>query len=122
MTDYTLEELEQMLADKQAETLEGEQLSELDQFIDSVCASNDKETEIIKSNNIIVGFKIKSKIENKQYTEQRLYTTETENGNIVGRAVSGIQYTTGSYSDSLTNPTLHIIGTRVKDRKAPKGS
>ena len=122
MADYTLEELEKMLADKQAETLEGEQLSELDQFIDSVCGSNDKETEIIRSNDIIVGFKIKSETENKQYTEQRLYTTETENGNIVGRAVSGIQYTTGSYSDSLTNPTLHIIGTRVKDRKAPKGS
>ena len=122
MADYTLEELEKMLADKQAETLEGEQLSELDQFIDSVSTSNDKETEIIRSNDIIVGFKIKSETENKQYTEQRLYTTETENGNIVGRAVSGIQYTTGSYSDSLTNPTLHIIGTRVKDRKAPKGS
>ena len=83
--------------------------------------SSDLETQQIESDGIIVGHILKSSSENKQYTEQRHYTNETENGAIVGRAVSYRTYITGSYLDTLTTPTLQIVGTREKDRSVLKG-
>ena len=50
------------------------------------------------------------------------YINEMEDGAIVGRAVSYISYTTGSYSDSLTMPSLLVVGERIKNRTVLKGS
>ena len=121
MSDYTIEELEKMLADKQEEFVSQDPRSALDIFTDDVGMASDVEVEKIMSGSIIVGFIHKSQTENKQYTEQRLYINETENGQIVGRAVTGVNYITGSYSDTLATPTLQIVGTRAKDRTVLKG-
>ena len=91
------------------------------EHVNIVSLASDLENEKIMSGSIIVGFIHKSQTENKQYTEQRLYVNETENGQVVGRAVTGINYITGSYSDTLTTPTLQIIGQRPKDRTVLKG-
>lgn len=119
MSDYTIEELQEMLAEKVLES--ADPTTTLDTFIESVGTSSDLETQQIESDGIIVGHILKSSSENKQYTEQRHYTNETENGAIVGRAVSYRTYITGSYSDTLTTPTLQIVGTREKDRSVLKG-
>jgi|TARA_R100000084_G_scaffold95458_1_gene49300 hypothetical protein len=122
MSNYTVEELQQMLNDKLAAEATGSQLSMLDTFLDSVTAANDCESQKVKSNGIIVGNILKSSSENKQYIEQRHYINEMEDGAIVGRAVSYISYTTGSYSDSLTMPSLLVVGERIKNRTVLKGS
>ena len=121
MSNYTVEELQQMLNDKLAAEATGSQLSMLDTFLDSVTAANDCESQKVESNGIIVGNVLKSSSENKQYTEQRHYINEMEDGAIVGRAVSYSTHLTGSYSDSLTTPTLQIVGTRPKERSVLKG-
>tara|TARA_R100001082_G_C4304386_1_gene133913 strand:- start:287 stop:658 length:372 start_codon:yes stop_codon:yes gene_type:complete len=122
MSDYTVEELQQMLNDKLAAEATSSQLSMLDTFLDSVTAANDCESQKVESNGIIVGNVLKSSSENRQYIEQRHYTNEMEDGEIVGRAVTYISYTTGSYSDSLTMPSLQVVGERIKNRTVLKGS
>ncbi len=121
MADYTIEELEQMLADKIQEELT-DSVSPTDQLIDDVNTASDTETTAILSNDIIVGSIVKSKSLDKQFTEQRHYVNEMENGSIVGRSVSYCSYITGSYSATLTTPTLQVIRSRTVDRTVTKGS
>ena len=119
MADYTIEELEQMLADKIDE--QANAVDPTEEHINAVSMASDLENEKIMSGSIIVGNICKSRLNDKQFVEQRYYTTETENGSIVGWAISTRSYTTGSYSDVLTIPTIQIIGTRPKDRTVIKG-
>ena len=121
MADYTLEELQDMFNDKLVEEMSQDPHSGLEIFRDAVTSASDLETQKIDDNGIIVGHILKSNSENKQYTEQRYYINEIENESIVGRTIHHCTYQTGSYSDSLTTPTLQIVGTTTKDRTVLKG-
>ena len=57
----------------------------------------------------------KSETENKQFIETYHYWNETRDGVLVARAKVSCSYSSGSYGESYTTPTLQIIGTRVKD-------
>ena len=119
MSDYTIDELQQMLADKIEEELSVENLTT--EHVNIVSLASDLENEKVMSGSIIVGNICKSRSNDKQFVEQRHYITEIENNSIVGWAVSTRTYITGSYSDTLTRPTIQIIGTRPKDRTVIKG-
>jgi len=121
MADYTVEELEQMLADKQLEDVNLLDDTTFDQFRSAIYNADDVEQEKIQSDGIVVGHILKSRSEDKQIAEQRHYINETENGAIVGRAIQNQTFITGSYSDSLTTPTLQILGSWPKDRTVLKG-
>ena len=55
-------------------------------------------------------------------TIQRKHAVETTpSGDFICHALIGKSITTGSYSDSLTNPSLQIIETRVKDTTILRG-
>ena len=119
MSDYTINELQQMLADKIDEEISiADPTTDL---IEVVSLASDLENEKIMSGSIIVGNICKSLSNDKQFVEQRYYTTETENSSIVGWAVTNRTYITGSYSDTLTTPTIQIVGTRIKERTVIKG-
>ena len=121
MSDYTIQELQEMLDNKMAEETAALENNPLSNFVDEVHVSSDLETECIKSNNIIVGFIKKTKTNNKQIAIQRHYINELDQGRIVGRSVSYKTYETGSYTDTLTTPTLQIVGERQIDRTVLKG-
>ena len=63
----------------------------------------------------------KSETQNKQFIETFHYWNETRDGELVARARTSSSYTTGSYGESYTTPTLQILGTRVKDLTIPQG-
>ena len=63
----------------------------------------------------------KSETQNKQFIETFYYWNETKEGEIVARANTSSSYTTASYGESYTTPTLQILGTRVKDLTISQG-
>ncbi len=121
MSEYTIQELQQMLDDKIAEENANAQNDPLSNFIDEVNMSSDLETKSYKIDGVIVGFIKKSKSNDKQLAIQRHLINELENGEIVGRSVSYKTYETGSYTDTLTEPTLQVIRYRQIDRSVLKG-
>lgn len=120
MSDYTIQELQEMLNDKIAEEIQ-ENTDPLISFVDEVNTSTDLETRKYESNGVIVGFIKKSKSNDKQLAIQRHFINELENGQIVGRSVSYKTYQTGSYTDTLTEPTLQVIRERQIDRSVLEG-
>jgi|TARA_R100000030_G_scaffold71591_2_gene55138 hypothetical protein len=121
MSDYTIEELQQMLNDKIQEEVVSGSVDPIQEFMNSIDDASDYETEKIRVNNIIVGHINKSQSNNKKYIEQRHYINEMERGQVVGRSISYVTYETGSYSSNLTTPTLQIVGERPIDRTVLKG-
>jgi len=122
MSDYSIEELQDMLNEKFIEQAEeGIENDPLMLFIESCSVQTDCEIEKVFDNNTITGFIFKSKTADKQYIEQRHYINEMENGSVVGRTVSYRTFTTGSYTDSLSRPTLQILRERPFDRTVLKG-
>ncbi len=131
MPDYTKEELEQMLFEKVEEDRQAEEAA----FTSSVAYKFEQDMGItIKSNDyqMVVhrttgsfGTPIarvhKSETQNKQFIETFHYWNETRDGELVARARTSSSYTTGSYGESYTTPTLQILGTRVKDLTIPQG-
>ena len=105
MSDYTIQELQEMLDNKLTEEAEALQNNPLSTFVDEVNASADLESKSYESEGVIVGFIKKSKSNDKQIAIQRHFINELENSQIVGRSVSYKTYETGSYNDTLTEPT-----------------
>lgn len=116
MSDYTIQELQEMLNDKIQEEVGNELEDPIQKFMDSMDDASDFESEKIRVDNIIVGHVNKSLSNNKKYIEQRHYVNEMEDGQVVGRSISYVTYETGSYSSNLTAPTLQIVGERPIDR------
>ena len=121
MSDYTIEELQEMLNNKIQEEIVSGSNDPIQNFMNSMDDASDFEMEKIQVNNIIVGHINKSQSNDKKYIEQRHYINEMENGQIVGRSISYVTYETGSYSSNLTTPTLQIVGERPIDRTVLKG-
>ena len=131
MADYTTAELEQMLVEKHDEEMQQEQMEftsstwyKLRQELRGVRTSSDYE---MISHLTTGSFKTpiarvhKSETQNKQFIETFYYWNETRDDVIVARANTSSSYTTGSYGESYTTPTLQILGTRVKDLTIPQG-
>jgi len=121
MSDYTIQELQEMLENKIAEETAALENNPLSNFVDEINTSSDLETKSYESNGVIVGFIKKSKSNNTQLAIQRHFINELENGEIVGRSVSYKTYETGSYTDTLTEPTLQVIRERQIDRSVLEG-
>ena len=121
MSDYTIQELQEMLDNKLTEEAEALQNNPLSTYVDEVNASADLESKSYKSEGVIVGFIKKSKSNDKQIAIQRHFINELENSQIVGRSVSYKTYETGSYNDTLTEPTLQVIRERQIDRSVLEG-
>lgn len=125
MSDYTSNELQEMLE----EQLYKEEQEELAAFTSSVAYKFEQDLHTtVKSNDykMVVhkttgsfGTTIarvhKSKTQNKQYIETPHYWNETKDGTLIARARTSYSYSSGSYGESYTTPTLQILGTRVKD-------
>ena len=131
MADYTKEELEQMLAEKHDEELQQEEAEftssnwfKLRQELRGVRKSSDFE---MVSHLTTGSFKTtiarvhKSETQNKHFIETFYYWNETRDDVVVARANTSSSYTTGSYGESYTTPTLQILGTRIKDLTIPQG-
>ena len=97
MSDYTREELEQMLMT----------IKSSDYEMVSHITTGSFQTVIARVH--------KSKTQNKQFIEIYNYWNETRDGVLVARAHTSTTWTSGSYGESYTTPTLQILGTRVKD-------
>ena len=131
MSDYTLEELEQMLAEKQEEEMESQHSAILsssaylfEQEMGTTIKSSDYEMVVHKTTGSFetVTTRVhKSKTQNKQFIETPHYWNETKDGVLIARAKTSSSFTTGSYGESYTTPTLQILGTRVKDLKISQG-
>mgnify|MGYP003115545989 FL=1 len=131
MSDYTMEELEQMLAEKQDEFTINQELEitasaqhkfELD--LSNVIKSSDYEFVSHKTNdsfNTCIARVYKSETQNKQIIETYYYWNETKNNELVARAKTSASFSTGSYGESYTTPTLQILGTREKDLTILRG-
>ncbi len=125
MSDYTREELEQMLIEKEDEERAAEEAAltssakyKFEQDMGTTIKSSDYE---MVSHTTTGSFQTciarvhKSETQNKQFIQTFHYWNETKDGVLVARAQTSCSYTSGSYGDSYTTPTLQIIGTRVKD-------
>ena len=125
MSDYTIEELEQMLIEKEDEERAAEEAAltssakyKFEQDMGTTIKSSDYE---MVSHTTTGSFQTciarvhKSETQNKQFIQTFHYWNETKDGVLVARAQTSCSYTSGSYGDSYTTPTLQIIGTRVKD-------
>ncbi len=127
MPEYTIQELEDMLATAWAEEAEaGKAVPVIETYENAIRKAADFENEkfAVTDNgvNLVIGHNIKSSSENKQMTIQRKHAVETTpSGDFICHALIGKSITTGSYSDSLTNPSLQIIETRVKDTTILRG-
>ena len=131
MSDYTKEELEQMLIEKEDEeraveeaalTSSAEYLFQQD--MGTTIKSSDYEMVVHKTTGSFetVTTRVhKSKTQNKQFIQTFHYWNETKDGELVARAQTSCSYASGSYGDSYTTPTLQIIGTRVKDLTILRG-
>ena len=123
---YTVEQLEDMLQNAQLSQSLIE-LAESDHFIyeDAIIDASDTEVEtyMITSGSFTVnaGKRIKSSSENKHLVKQKYYIRETRNGETVAHTLQNTVYTTGSYTDSITNPTIQITRTREIDMRILKG-
>ena len=125
MSDYTREEIEQMLVEKVEEeriaeeaaiTSSGEYLFELDMH--ATITSNDYQMVVHKTTGsfqTVIARVHKSETQNKQFIETFNYWNETKDGELIARARVSATYSSGSYGSSYTTPTLQIVGTREKD-------
>ena len=131
MSDYTREELEQMLLEKDEEERQAEEAA-LTSSVEYLF-EQDMTTTIKSSDYEMISHKTtgsfqtciarvhKSETQNKQFIEIPHYWNETKDGELVARARVSSSYSSGSYGSSYTTPTLQIIGTRVKDLTILKG-
>ena len=125
MSDYTREELETMLAEKQEEEMRAEDAAFtssaaylFDQDMRTTMHSSDYEMVVHKTTGsfqTMITRVHKSETQNKQYIETPHYWNETKNGVLVARAKTSCSFSSGSYGESYTIPTLQILGTREKD-------
>tara|TARA_Y100001963_G_C6540692_1_gene335376 strand:+ start:233 stop:628 length:396 start_codon:yes stop_codon:yes gene_type:complete len=125
MSDYTIEELEQMLAEKHEEKIISDEQTfissseyKFEQDMNNTIKSIDYEMVVHKTTGSFqtpITRVHKSKIQNKQFIETFHYWNETRNGELVARARTSTTLTSGSYGESYTTPTLQILGTREKD-------
>ncbi len=131
MSDYTVEELQDMLNQKQNEEFEAEQLAYqsssayfFEQQMIMTIKSSDYEMvshTTTGSFQTMIARVHKSKTLNKQYIETPHYWNETRDGELVARAKVSSSFSSGSYGESYTTPTLQILGTRVKDLTISQG-
>ena len=131
MSDYTLEELEQMLHKKHEENMRAEEAAitssaeyKFEQDITTTMKSSDYEMvshTTTGSFQTVIARVHKSETQNKQFIQTFHYWNETKDGVLIARAKASSSYTTGSYGESYTTPTLQILGTRVKDLTILKG-
>ena len=125
MSDFTREELEQMLIEKEDEERAAEEAAltssakyKFEQDMGTTIKSSDYE---MVSHTTTGSFQTciarvhKSETQNKQFIQTFHYWNETKDGVLVARAQTSCSYTSGSYNESYTIPTLQIIGTREKD-------
>ena len=125
MVDYTKEELQQMLIEKDDEERAAEDaaltssvLYKFEQDMGTTIKSSDYEMVVHKTTGSFqtpITRVHKSKTQNKQFIETPHYWNETRDGVLVARARTSSSYSSGSYGESYTTPTLQILGTRVKD-------
>ena len=125
MSNYTREELERMMMEKDEEERAIEQAAltssfeyKFEQDMTTTIKSSDYEM-VVHTTTGSFGTPIarihKSETQNKQFIETFYYWNETRDGVLVARARTSSSYTTSSYGESYTTPTLQIIGTREKD-------
>ena len=125
MSDYTREELEQMLMKKDDEERAANEAAltssyeyKFEQDMTTTIKSSDYE---MVSHTTTGSFQTciarvhKSETQNKQFIETFHYWNETKDGVLIARAHTSTTLTSGSYGESYTTPTLQILGTRVKD-------
>jgi len=125
MSDYTVEELQDMLIEKQDEARRVEEAAFtssvfylFEQDMRTTMKSSDYEMDIHKTTGsfqTMITRVHKSKTQNKQFIETPFYWNETKDGQLVARAKTSCSFSSGSYGESYTTPTLQIIGTREKD-------
>ena len=125
MSDYTKEELQDMLNQKEVEEHEAQQLAYessslylFEQQMMMTIKSSDYEMVVHKTTGsfqTLIARVHKSETLNKQYIETPYYWNETKGGELVARAKVSSSFSSGSYGESYTTPTLQILGTRVKD-------
>ena len=131
MSDFTREELEQMLMEKEDEERYQHDLeltsSALYLFeVDMVNTIKSSDYEMVShtttgSFQTMIARVHKSETLNKQYIEIPHYWNETRDGELVARAKTSCSFSSGSYGESYTTPTLQIIGTREKDLTISQG-
>ena len=131
MSDYTREELETMLAEKQEEEMRAEDAALtssaaylFDQDMTTTMKSSDYQMVVHKTTGsfgTMIARVHKSETQNKQFIETPYYWNETKDGVLVARAKTSCSFSSGSYGESYTTPTLQIVGTRVKDLTILKG-
>ena len=131
MSDYTREELEQMLLEKHTEeqdafeaalTSSAEYLFEQD--MGATIKSSDYEMVVHKTDDAFAMPIIrvhKSETQGKQFIETPHYWKETKDGEVIALARTKITYASSSYGTSYTVPSLSVLGTRVKDLTIYKG-
>ena len=125
MSDFTREELEQMLMEKGDEERAVEEAAltssafyKFEQDMTTTIKSSDYEMVshiTTGSFQTVIARVHKSETLNKQYIETPYYWNETKGGELVARAKVSSSFSSGSYGESYTTPTLQILGTRVKD-------
>ena len=131
MSDYTREELEEMLRVKEDEELAAAEAAFtssnaylFEKDMGNVIKSDDYEMVVHKTTGSF-GTPIlrvhKSETQNKQFIETAHYWNETRDGVLVARAKTKTTFTSGSYGESYPTPTLQILGTRVKDLTIMQG-
>ena len=123
---YTVEQLEDMLANAQlSQSLEDLAEPGIFEYEDAVMNAEDLDETAFKissgSFTINAGKRMKSNSEDKHLVKQKYYIRETRKGVTVAHSLQDTIYHTGSYSDSISNPTIQIIGTREIDMKIMKG-
>mgnify|MGYP001470251749 CR=1 FL=1 len=131
MSDYTREELEQMIMEKhdeEAKAIASAYTSSnaylFEQDMSNTIKSSDYEMVVHKTTGsfqTMITRVHKSKIQNKQFIETPFYWNETRDGVLVARARTSSSFSSGSYGESYTTPTLQILGTRVKDLTISQG-
>ena len=125
MSDYTSEELQAMLVEKQEEEMRAEEAAltssaayKFEQDMTTTIKSSDYQMVVHKTTGsfgTMIARVHKSETQNKQFIETFHYWNETKDGVLVARAKVSSSLSSGSYGESYTTPTLQIIGTRVKD-------
>jgi len=131
MSDYTREELEQMLMDKEQEEIDIYEQNRVsssaylfEQDMTTTMKSSDYEMVVHKTTGsfqtVIVRVH-KSETQNKQFIETPYYWNETKDNVLIARARTSSSFSSGSYGASYTTPTLQILGTREKDLTIMQG-
>tara|TARA_R100000315_G_C5235206_1_gene146811 strand:+ start:3497 stop:3892 length:396 start_codon:yes stop_codon:yes gene_type:complete len=131
MSDFTREELEQMLIEKDDEERAAQEAAltssafyKFEQEMETTIKSSDYEMVVHKTTGSFgtpIARVHKSETQNKQFIQTFHYWNETKDGELVARAQTSCSYSSGSYGESYTTPTLQIIGTRIKDLTILKG-